>query len=159
MPKEIFKNIVDVYSSVSKSVDENGEADISEFEKVITFCLNDEVCLTENNVKRNLLLFWSFCKLAKAKQKKGKYKEALDVLQKAKKFVVFDADKIKLGNKMLEIITLMKGNIDYKAEQLIEVSYFLRDAYEKRGDIENAAKQYKLQEIAEKLLMNSRLKH
>ena len=115
--------------------------------------------MAEKNIKRNMLLFWAFSKLAKAKQKEGKYKEALEILQKAKKVVVFDGDKIKLGNKMMEIITVMNADIHYKALLLTDVSFFLQEIYAKNGDVKNVAKQKKLQEVAEKLLKNSPLKH
>ena len=134
MQNTIFKNIVDAYASVSKSLMQNPDLNNDEFVKVVDFCLNDEDCLNEKNIKKNMLLFWALCKLAKAKQKEGKYKEALEFLQTAKQFVLFDKDKIKLGNKMLEIISVMSEEVNYRTRQLLDVSFFLHEVYVKKGD-------------------------
>lgn len=155
----IPQNIVEAYKAALKVSDLNPESKEQVFDEVITFCENDDVCRNDKSVKRKTLLFWAYNKLAILKMEANQYEKALDLWQRAQNLVQSYEGKIKLGGRMLNAIEKSKLSMNEKARRIAKTSAFLRDAYLKIGDEENADRMERLQNVASYLLSSSRSKH
>ena len=153
MSKKMTKNIVDAYrKAVSKSKKDN-------FHDVISFCENDKKCREDNSLKKNVLMYWSYKKIAMFYEKGKKYRQAYEFWQKALSFAKKYETKIKIGHKLLELINKMRLPMDKKAGEIIKVTEYMQKEYELKGNKESVLRISKLQDAAEKLLKKSKALH
>ena len=147
------KNIVDAYrKAVSKSEKEG-------FHDVISFCENDKKCREDTSLKKNVLIYWSYKKIALFYEKGKKFKQAYEFWQKAADFASKHEVKIMIGHKMLEMINKIRMPIFQKAGEIIKVAEYMRKEYEQNGNKESVLRISKLQDAAEKLLKKSKMLH
>lgn len=152
-------DIVEAYAIASRASELNPEMQFKAFSEVINICEGKEVCYWDNSLKRNMLLFWAYNKIAKIKLREGNYREALDAWQKGCKLVAKPSTRIKLGNKMLDAINSSHLNISEKAQRIIFTAHYLQDAYDKIGDDENAFRMERIIDIASNLINVSKIKN
>lgn len=152
-------DIVKAYGTASRVSALNPKMQFQEFSKVINFCEGKTSCDWDNSVKRNMLLFWAYNKIAEMKVNEGNYIEALNNWQKGCKLVRNTETRIKIGNKMLELIDKVQLNIPEKAERIIFITHYLYDAYNEIGDVDNAYKMARIKDIATNLTSTTIVKH
>ena len=157
---ENFSNdIVEAYAIASRASELNPEMQFHAFSKVINICEGKDRCNWDNSLKRNMLLFWAYNKIAKIKISEGNYLDAFDNWQKGCKLISKPTTRIKIGNKMLEAIDKSHLNIPDKAQRIIFTASYLRDAYAKIVDTDNADRMERIIDIASNLLNVSKLKN
>ena len=147
------KNIVDAYrNAVSKSKR-------ADFYDVVSFCESDEECQEDTSLKKNVLMFWSYKKIALFYEKNKKYKQAYTFWQKTLEFATNSAMKIKIGHKMLEVVNKMKIPLREKAEEIVRICNIMQKEYELKGNKESVLRMSKLQDAAEKILHKANVLH
>lgn len=147
------KNIVDAYrKAISKTK-------IDDFQNVVSFCDNDAKCREDNSLKKNVLMFWSYKKIALFYEKGKKYRQAYGFWQKALEFSGSSEEKIKIGHNMLILVNKMNISMREKAEEIIRIGNIMQKEYELRGNKESVLRISKLQDAAEKLLRKSKTLH
>ena len=147
------KNIVDAYR---KAVNKNEYAD---FEKVISFCEKDDKCKDDNSLKKNVLMFWSYKKIAAFYEKGKKYKKAYEFWQKTFDFTDRASVKIKIAYRMLALLSKFNLTMREKAQEIVRICNILQNEYEKIGNNESASRISMLQEKALKLLNKAKYLH
>ena len=147
------KNIVDAYK---KAVDNNRNID---FINVVSFCEKNDECKYDNSLKKNVLMFWSYRKVAIFYEKGKKYKKAYEFWQKALDFACRPSTKINIAYHLLAIISKMRLSISEKAQEIVKICNFLQKEYENLDNKERALRISKLQEKALKLLNKSKYLH
>lgn len=147
------KNIVDAYRKVVNKY-ERGD-----FHDVLSFCENDKKCREDNSLKKNVLMFWSYKKIALFYEKGKKYRQAYSFLQKALEFSGSPVEKIKIGHNMLILVNKMKISMKEKAEEIVRICNIMQKEYELKGNKESVLRIFKLQDAAEKLLQKSKTLH
>lgn len=147
------KNIVDAYR---KAVSESEKDD---FHDVVSFCENDKKCREDKSLKKNVLMFWSYKKIALFYEKGKKYRQAYEFWQKALFFAKKHETKINIGHKLLALINKMRLPMTEKAGEIIKVAGYMQKEYELKGNKESVLRILKLQDAAEKLLRKSKMLH
>lgn len=147
------KNIVDAYR---KALGNNTNID---FKKVISFCEKDDDCKDDNSLKKNVLMFWSYKKIAMFYEKDKKYKKAYEFWQNALNFASKSSTRIKVAYRLLALVSKMRLSIVEKAQEIVRICDFLQKEYMISGNNENALRISKLQEKASKLLIKSKYLH
>lgn len=147
------KNIVDAYrKAISKTK-------IDDFQNVVSFCENDTKCREDNSLKKNILMFWSYKKIALFYEKGKRYRQAYNFLQKAFEFSINSDEKIKIGYNMLVLVNKMKASMREKAEEIVRITNIMQKEYEFKGNKESVLLISKLQDAAQKLLKKSKALH
>lgn len=147
------KNIVDAYRQVSNDK-ENGD-----FGKVVSFCEKDIECRDDTSLKRNVLMFWSYKKIAEFYENEKKYKKAYEFWQKALSVAFETSIKIKVAYRLLSLISKLHQPMREKAQEIVRICDFLQKEYIAFGNTENALRISKLQEKALNLLNKSKYLH
>ena len=147
------KNIADAYKN---ALNNNLNSD---FEKVISFCEKDEVCRDDNSLKKNVLMFWSYKKIAVFYEKGNKYKKAYEFWQKTLEFAGKSSTKINIAYKLLALLPKMRLSINDKAQEIVRICNYLQKEYENTGNSNNTLRISKLREKALKLLNKSKYLH
>ena len=147
------KNIVDAYRKAVNEYEKDS------FHDVISFCENDIKCNEDNSLKKNVLMFWSYKKIATFYEKGKKYRQAYEFWQKAFVFAKKYETKIKIGHRLLELINKMRLPMAEKAVEIIKITGYMQKEYELKGNKESVLRISKLQDAAEKLLKKSGTLH
>ena len=147
------KNIVDAYRSVSKNKEKG------DFSRVISFCEKDKYCRDDNSLKRNVLMFWSYKKIAEFYEREKKYKNAYEFWQKAIDIAFKPSLKIKIAYKLLALIVKLRFPIGEKAQQIVRICNSLQKEYDVLGNSEKALRISKLKDRALSLLNKSKYLH
>lgn len=147
------KNIVDIYTKVIKGY-KNGD-----FRSVVSFCEKNDTCKKDNSLKKNMLMYWSYKKIAMFYEKGKKYKKAYVFWQKAYDFALDSSLKIKAAHKMLALVDKMGLCVTGKAQEIVKISVLLHNEYERLGNKESVLRVSKLQDAAQKILANSKYVH
>lgn len=159
MSEILPQNIVEAYTMASKAAMMNPELKDEAFESVSVFCENNDVCLAENSIKRNILLFWAYTNMASSKFEAGRFDETLAIWQKAKELTEDPETRIDVGFKMLETVERCRLSIPQKAKEIINICRYMQEAYQKLEDSDGLQKMEHLQASAEYLLNGTKLKH
>lgn len=146
-------NIADAYK---KALGNNKNID---FRKVVAFCEKNEDCQKDGSLKKNVLMFWSYKKIAMFYEQGKKYKKAYEFWQKALDFAQRQPTKINIAYRMLEIVSKMRLPMREKAQEIMRVCNILQKEFEASGNEERALRISKLQEKASKLLNKSKYLH
>ena len=147
------KNIVDAYKKALNKLER------ADFQNVVSFCENDEECREDTSLKKNVLMFWSYKKIAIFYEKNKKYKQAYMFWQKAFDFANSSDAKIRTGHKMLDVVNKMKITMREKAEEIVRIANSMKREYELQGNKESISRMLKLQAVAEKILKKSKYLH
>ena len=147
------KNIADAYKealSNNKNID---------FEKVVSFCEKDVGCKDDNSIKKNVLMFWSYKKIAEFYENGKNYKKAYEFWQKTLDFAGRPSTRIRIAYKILAIIPKMRLSIREKAQKIVRICNVLQNEYAFLGKKENASRILKLKDKASNLLNESKYLH
>lgn len=147
------KNIVDIYRQVS------GDEEKGDFNKVISFCEKNKECRDDTSLKKNVLMFWSYKKIAEFYERDKKYKKAYEFWQKALSVAFKSSTKIKIAYRLLALISKIRQPMSEKVQEIVRVCDFLQKEYMVSGNKENALRISKLQEKASNLLNKSKYLH
>ena len=158
MTKNAPCNIVEAYKMALQEVEKNSENCYVEYNKVVDFCDNNEVCNLENSIKKNMLLFWSYDNMAKDEMKHKKYIEALNIWKKAKGLLESSEMRVELGQKMLDAVDRSKLSIPEKTKEIAEICRYMQQAYQNLGDADNVSKMKHLETSANTLMKSKRAK-
>ena len=126
---------------------------------MISFCENDKDCREDNSLKKNVLMFWSYKKIALFYEKNKRYNQAYEFWQKALNFATKYEVKINIGHKLLELINKMRLPMIEKAGEIVKVVGYMQKEYAREGNKESVLRISKLQDAAEKLLKKSKMLH
>ena len=130
-----------------------------DFKNVISFCENNDKCKYDNSLKKNVLIFWSYKKVAEYYEKEKKYIKAYVFWHKAWGVAFSSSLKIKIAYHLLAQISKLHLSINEKAQEIVRVCNYLQKEYEKTGNTKGSLRISKLQEKALKLLNKSKRLH
>ena len=130
-----------------------------DFDKVIDFCNNNHKCRADFSIKKNMMLLWSYKKVALFYEKKQNYKKAYLFWQKATDLDVGADVRVNIGHKLLLLADKMNLPIEEKAGKIIKITGYIQKAYKDLGNQEGFLRISVLQDKAEKLLKKSKYLH
>ncbi|MBE6467908.1 MAG: hypothetical protein E7004_04890 [Alphaproteobacteria bacterium] len=131
----------------------------SDFGEVIAFCEKNQKCQKDNSLKKNMMLFWSYKKIALFYEKSKNYEKAYLFWQKVNKLQIKPELRVKVGHKLLRLVNDMKMPIDKKAGEIVKIAGYMQKAYKELGNVKSIERIAKLQSVAEKLLKKSKYLH
>ena len=144
-------NIVEAYAVASKTAAKYPQKRRI-YDKVADFCENDRVCRTEDTVKRNTLLFWTYDHMAGEYAESKRYEQAFVTWRKALPLVWSPEEQIRLGQKMLDAVDHSRLSIPRKAGAIAETAAYLQQAYQQIGDEENSQRMKRMVDLASDLI-------
>ena len=153
------RNIVEAYVLAVRSAEMNPSERLKSFQNVISFCEQDHICSKEDSIKRNTLLFWAYDKVAQVKLHHQEYKEAMQAWLKSFSIGVSPQARLRLGAKMLQLADEAKFNVSDKAKNLSAIARHMKQAYLETGQVEEAAKMERLQEVSSFVLHKTDIKN
>jgi len=146
------KDIIEAYAMAVKARE---SCTRKAFAEVVEFCENDLQCSADNSRKRNILMLWSYDKLAQSYARAKDYEQAYNYWRKALALTTSAAIRLNLGLKMLDAADKSIADITRKATKIVEITTMLQKVYQENGDVDNVQKMQSLTISAMRLLPQS----